>query len=297
MLSPGAMLRPWSIVRPVTGPAARLPLPGGLIHRCVRLTASRRRRGTGPGPVRGVETTRQGSDVTPAGEWEPDAQNWVRWARTPGHDAYWYYRDSFFDGLVPGPRGRCVEIGCGEGRVARDLVARGHEVAGIDSSMGLVRSARDAGAASFVLADGARLPFPDAAFHLAVAYNSLQVVADMAGTVKEAARVLVRRGAFCAVVSHPLADVGRFLDDSPGAAFAVREDYFANRRVEDRVERAGLEMTFRGWTYSLEDYAVAIEDAGMVIEALREPRPSGVEGRYGRWGRVPMFLMIRATKR
>ena len=39
------------------------------------------------------------------GEWEPDADNWVRWARTPGHDAYWYYRDSFFDGVIP-PAGR-----------------------------------------------------------------------------------------------------------------------------------------------------------------------------------------------
>lgn len=235
--------------------------------------------------------------MSPAGEWEPDAENWVRWARTPGHDAYWYYRDSFFDHLVPGPGGRCVEIGCGEGRVARDLVARRHEVTGIDSSLGLVRSARDPGPVSFVLADGARLPFPDATFDLAIAYNSLQVVADMAGTVREAGRVLLRGGAFCAVISHPVADVGRFVDDSPDAAFVVREDYFANRRVEDRVERAGLEMTFRGWTYSLEDYAVALEEAGMVIDALREPRPSGVEARYGRWTRVPMFLMFRATKR
>jgi hypothetical protein len=29
-------------------------------------------------------------------EWESEAENWVRWVRTPGHDAYWYFRDSFF---------------------------------------------------------------------------------------------------------------------------------------------------------------------------------------------------------
>ena len=23
--------------------------------------------------------------------WEQEAENWVRWARTPGHDAYWHY--------------------------------------------------------------------------------------------------------------------------------------------------------------------------------------------------------------
>jgi SAM-dependent methyltransferase len=235
--------------------------------------------------------------VSPSGEWEPDAENWIRWARTPGHDAYWYYRDYFFDQLVP-PRGRrCVEIGCGEGRVARDLASRGHEVVGIDSSLGLLRSAREAGAASsYVLADGASLPFPDASFDLAVAYNSLQVVADMAGTVRETVRVLRPAGVFCAVVSHPVADMGRFLGDAPDAAFAMREDYFANRRVEDTVERGGLQMTFRGWTYSLEDYAVAVERAGMVIEALREPRPSGAPPGYARWNRMPMFLMLRAKK-
>lgn len=234
--------------------------------------------------------------MTPPGEWEPDAENWVLWARTPGHDAYWYYRDSFFDQLVPSAGGRCVEIGCGEGRVARDLARRGHDVTGVDSSLGLVGSAREAGASTtFALADGASLPFPDGAFDLAVAYNSLQVVSDMTGTVGEAARVLRRGGALCAVVSHPTADVGRFVDDSPDAPYAVRGDYFARRRVEDRVERDGLEMTFRGWTYSLEDYAVALEAAGMVIEALREPRPSA-SSRYTRWSRIPMFLMFRARK-
>ena len=35
----------------------------------------------------------------------------------------------------------------------------------------------------------------------------------------------------------------------------------------------------------------------MVIDVLHEPQPSGDERRYQRWGRVPMFLMVRATKR
>lgn len=40
---------------------------------------------------------------------------------------------------------------------------------------------------AYVLADSADLPFPGGCFDLAVAYNSLQVVADMPGTVREAA--------------------------------------------------------------------------------------------------------------
>jgi SAM-dependent methyltransferase len=140
------------------------------------------------------------------------------------------------------------------------------------------------------------LPFPDRCFDLAVAYNSLQVVADMPGSIREVARVLGPGGRLCFCVSHPLADVGSFVDDSSDAAFAVREDYFAHRRVEDRVERDGLEMTFRGWTYSLEDYVVALERAGLLIEAMREPRPVGASSRYRRWNRVPMFLLVRAVK-
>lgn len=235
--------------------------------------------------------------MSPAGEWEPDAENWVRWARTPGHDAYWYYRGSFFDRVVPVPAGRCLEIGCGEGRVTRDLAARGHHVIGVDSSRTLLRYAAEADpAGTYALADSPTLPFPDVSFDLVVAYNTLQVVADMTGTVREAARVLVPGGHFCVCVSHPLADVGSFVDATPDAAFAIREDYFARRRVDDTVERGGLEMTFRGWTYSLEDYATALEAVSLTIETMSEPRPIGAPDRYARRNRVPMFLSLRAAK-
>jgi ubiquinone/menaquinone biosynthesis C-methylase UbiE len=178
-----------------------------------------------------------------AGEWEPEAENWVRWARTPEHDHSWIYRDAFFDEIVPAPGRGTLEIGCGEGRVARDLAARGHRVVGVHSSVTLLRHARQASDdTAYVLADGAILPFPDRSFDLAVAYNSLQVVADMPGTVAEAARVLGPGGHFCFCVSHPVTDVGTF----DGNDFSIRRDYFTSRRVDDAVERRGLPMTFRG---------------------------------------------------
>lgn len=153
-------------------------------------------------------------------EWEPDAENWVRWARTPDHDAYWHYRDAFLQEVVPPPEGVTVEIGCGEGRVARDLAARGYDVIGIDSSVTLIHDAGEAHRVGrYCVADGAALPFPDKIANLAVAYNSLQVVADMPGTVREASRVLRLGGYFCACVSHPTADVGRFVSDD------VESDY------------------------------------------------------------------------
>jgi SAM-dependent methyltransferase len=231
------------------------------------------------------------------GEWEPDAENWVRWARTPGHDAYWYYRDSFFDGIIPPPGRRTLEIGCGEGRVARDLAARGHRVAAIDTAHTLLRHAQhDDLASAYVLADGAALPFPDRYFDIAVAYNALQVVDDMASTVREAGRVLDRGGYLCVCVAHPLTDLGRFIGDDANAPFAMRRSYFDTLRVEERVQRDGLTMTFRGWTYTLEHYALALEQAGLSIEAIREPRPSGATPTYELWREVPLFLLFRAVK-
>ena len=231
------------------------------------------------------------------GEWESEAGNWLRWARTEGHDAYWYYRCSFLDDIVPAPGPRTIEIGCGEGRVARDLAARGHRVWAVDTSRTLLRAARDADSTgSYALADGAALPFADGCFDVAVAYNALQVVADMPASVGEAARVLVPGGSLCVCIVHPLSDMGRFLGDSPDAPFGLRHSYFGIERVEDTVERDGFTMTFRGWSYALEDYSRALEAADLRVVAIREPRPVGAPTRYERWQRVPMFLNLRATK-
>jgi SAM-dependent methyltransferase len=234
--------------------------------------------------------------MTIEAEWEPEAESWVRWARTPGFDAYWYFRQSFFGSIMPPPGRRTLEIGCGEGRVTRDLIASGHTVVAIDPARTLIRHAVDADAASrYALAAGEALPFYDGSFDTVVAYNALQVVADMPTTVREAARVLVAGGHLCACVAHPVTDLGQFTGD-PEPRFIVREGYFENRRVVDCLELEGHTMTFRGWTYSLEDYAVALAGAGFVIETMREPKPSAGSDKYPRWQHVPLFLSLRALK-
>src|SRR2546428_3651727 len=96
-------------------------------------------------------TSDRSTFVPVAGEWDQETQNWLRWARTPGFDAYWYYRDAFFDSVPPPRGGRTLEVGCGEGRVARDLAERGHHVTALDSAGGLVRHARDVDAANSYL--------------------------------------------------------------------------------------------------------------------------------------------------
>jgi ubiquinone/menaquinone biosynthesis C-methylase UbiE len=226
--------------------------------------------------------------------WEARAAEWLEWAGTPGFDAYWRYRDAFF-ALVPPPSGRTLEVGCGEGRVSRDLGARGHRVTALDPSPTLLRAAAGEGsAAEYVPGIAEALPFPDASFPLVVAYNVLMDVDDMPAVVAEIARVLEPGGCLCACVTHPLADAGGFAHDRADAPFLIEGSYRGWRHFHERVEREGRWMTFDGTAYALEDYARALETAALAIEAIREPAPDAPD--WPRWHRIPMFLMFRARR-
>ncbi len=234
--------------------------------------------------------------------WELEAENWVRWARTPGHDAYWDYAPIFFDEMVPAAGRQTLELGCGEGRVVRDLTKRGHRVVGLDASPTLLGHARGSDPSGrYVLADAARVPFTDETFDLVVAYNSLMDIEDMEAAVREAARVLETGGRLCVCVTHPINDAGVFASREPDAAFVIDGSYLDKRPFEGTFERDGLRITFRGWVYPLEAYGRALEEAGFVIEAMREPPASAAaverEPSERRWQRVPAFLFLRATKR
>jgi hypothetical protein len=62
-----------------------------------------------------------------------------------------------------------------------------------------------------------------------------------------------------------------------------------------------LRITFHGWVYPLEAYGRALEEAGFVIEAVREPSAPAAalerEEAERRWQRIPAFLFLRAIKR
>lgn len=129
----------------------------------------------------------------------------------------------------------------------------------------------------------------------------LMDVDDMPAAIAEAGRVLEQGGHFCLCVTHPIADAGRFASREPDAPFVVLKTYFGPRPFEGGTfEREGLTMTFRGWSHSIEEYSRAIEEAGLVIERIREPVPveAGVAKRSSmfRWTRLPLFLQIRAVK-
>jgi SAM-dependent methyltransferase len=229
---------------------------------------------------------------------EGQARSWLSWARTPDHDAYWQYRDAFFDELLPPPGRLTLEVGCGEGRVARDLARRGHRVVALDASPTLAASAAAADPAGrYLVADAAALPFGDGRFDLVVAYNSLMDVDDMPAAVAESARVLQPGRPLCVCVTHPIADAGRFQSTEPDAPFVIAGSYLGRHRVDELFERDGLQMRFTGWRHPIEAYARALEDAGLLIDRLREPAaPATARPGHERWRRLPNFLHLRAVK-
>ena len=174
--------------------------------------------------------------------WEAQAERWIKWARTPGHDSYWrYHRDQFIR-LLPPPGKQTVDVGCGEGRLTRHLKELGHVVVGIDASPSLVAAAREADPSmDILLADATSIPLEDKCADLAVAFMSLHDIDAMPTTVKEVARILVPGGHLC----------------------------------------------------------LAIEEAGLFVEALREPSvpDQSIGSPAGRrWQRLPLFLHVRACR-
>lgn len=227
--------------------------------------------------------------------WNRHAEDWIRWARTPGHDVFfWRFGLPRFLELLPQPGRFSIDGGCGEGRLTRVLRDRGYRVAGFEPSQRLASAAAThPEAAPTITADALCLPVKARAADLYVSYMVLQDVDDLDGVVREAARVLGGGGRACFAIVHPAQSV--FGDDG-----RVARSYFVPARVADVVERDGLRMTFESEHRPLERYFRAMEDAGLLIESVREPMPDpelvAEHPEAGRFADVPWAIFISAIR-
>ena len=180
------------------------------------------------------------------------------------------------DALVDLRQQRIVEVGCGAANLARALLARrpGCRVTGleVDTIQHARNLERPQAGLEFVAAGAQSIPFPDAAFDLALMLKSLHhvPVPDMADGLEEIARVLVPGGLLYVsepVYDGPLNEVIRLFNDEG----VVRA---AAQRALDAAVASGR------WTQVYERmFAVPVRSASFDEFERRMMRPSFADHR------------------
>lgn len=231
---------------------------------------------------------RYGPVVSLADAWEEHAAEWITWARTPGHDGFWEGTWPALRAILPAAiAGPVLDLGCGEGRTARQVAALGHLVIAVDRSSTLASAAASGEPPlPVVRGDACALPFAPASFGLVVASMVLHDLDELNGACREIARVLRTSGSLCGALVHPFC-TAQDDDTLHTDEFRVSRRYLEPRRYEDHAERDGLAMTFVSTHRPLADYVNALADTGMVITAMSETGDRA----------VPWLLTFRAEIR
>jgi ubiquinone/menaquinone biosynthesis C-methylase UbiE len=147
-------------------------------------------------------------------------------------------------------KARCLDVGCGGGYVLRELQRLGsggvRELHGIDVSDVALREARQqAPAARLILAQGERLPYPDATFDVVVCLGNLEHFIDPPAGARELARVCRQDGRVWILLPNSFysGDIWRAICTGYGPNHHQILDRFATiNEWRDLLEENGLQV-------------------------------------------------------
>jgi SAM-dependent methyltransferase len=211
------------------------------------------------------------------------------------------------------PETRVLDLGCGNGYLARRLARSGARVVGVDRSAPLLAAARAREAADplgvvYHELDAARLtPLADARFEVVLANMSLLDIEDAAGAIREAGRVCVDGGRFVFSISHPCFDVDTRstweVDTSANDTTVYRKVTNYRRPHSDRYvwpRDASVEAVTTGYHRPLSWYAHALRAGGWSIIDLDEPAPLpefvGRRVQKAWLDEIPLHLVVEARR-
>lgn len=227
--------------------------------------------------------------------WEESGADYLAWVDPSRDVAFWRLNLPTALQLIP-PAGHCtVDLGCGEGRLSRELTRLGHEVVSLDASPTLTQAASERGSSRVVLADAANLPLSSRAADLVVASMVLMDLDDLDQSLSEVARVLCQGGRFYFSILHPFNTGGERGEDG---RFHLVGDYFTEVVRQKTFGRGGVTMTFNSAHRPLSRYVQSLSRAGLVIETTVEPVPPKDLIRdypvWEHWRTVPNSLHVLA---
>jgi SAM-dependent methyltransferase len=207
--------------------------------------------------------------------WEEHASWWIE-GFTEGADPE--YEDQIIPLAVAeqGGAGRVLDLGCGDGQIARALASTGASVVGVDPTTNQIDVAAErAGGPVFAQAGAAVLPFSDGAFDGVIACLVFEHIDDVDAAIGEVARVLRPDGRFTFMLNHPLLQTpgSGWIDDhmvDPPEQYWRIGPYLVEAETVEQVE---LGVHIRFLHRPLSRYLNALAAVGLVLERMDEPAP------------------------
>ena len=199
---------------------------------------------------------------------------------------------------------RVLDVGCGEGQVARLAVARGAAtVVGVDPTWAQVGvAAARGGGPAYARADAAGLPFADRSFDAVVACLVFEHIRDVDRAIAEVARVLQPGGRFLFFLNHPLLQTPNsgWIDDQildpPEQYWRIGEYLVEDETIEEVEKGVFIPFIHR----PLSRYVNALADAGLLLQHMEEPGPPpGFLARaaeYAAAATIPRLLLLRTSR-
>lgn len=96
--------------------------------------------------------------------------------------------------LIDPPCGPVLDVGCGPGILAGELLRRGYDVWGVDGAPGMIEQCRrrfgEVATSRFFVADATRLAFPDGFFRAVICTGVVDRLPDQEAAIREMARVV-----------------------------------------------------------------------------------------------------------
>jgi SAM-dependent methyltransferase len=232
--------------------------------------------------------------------WEEHARWWQEEFTNGADPEYEEQILPLIDRHLDGAR-RVLDVGCGEGQVARRAAALGAVVIGLDPTTAqlAVARARDAGP-HYALAPAEHLPCRTGAFDAVVMCLVIEHLDPFEPAIREMARVLEPGGCLLLLLNHPLLQ-------TPGSGWIddriLEEQYWRvgpYLRPDSTVEEVAPGVRLPFMHRPLSRYVHVMGEEGLLIEDMDEPPPPpgfiAEAWEYGEASTIPRLMLLRARR-